>query len=183
MQLRQSTIAPEKKAWVEGRRHHSFTQDVLHEQELTEVVNRERLCADVVNTGVAAALIGGFSLEKLDMEFGVPIYLLAVIAVHVCTCSCLCSAFLYRLLNKMRDDVVESFAKRHRVLLAVPMTKFGMGCVCYLLCVVVQSWDDLGVDPSHHAARIFALVFGSITVATVILTAAYVSCLTPKHAR
>ena len=51
-----------------------------------EVVDRERLENDVNNVGVMAALLGGFALNSLDEKLGTFIYILAVIAVHACTC-------------------------------------------------------------------------------------------------
>ena len=79
---------------------------------LYAVVTRERLTNDVLNTSVMSALIGGFALENMSIPdertpFDVPIYLLATIAVHACTCSALTSAFIYRIVNNMEDDAVQ----------------------------------------------------------------------------
>ena len=44
------------------------------------VVDRDRVLSDLGNTGVAAALIGGFALELLDLEEkGLAVYLLSLI--------------------------------------------------------------------------------------------------------
>ena len=62
-------------------------------------LNRDRLCNEMQNSCVMAALIGGFALSSLaaphpDERLDKWIYLLAYIAVHACTCSALTSAFL-----------------------------------------------------------------------------------------
>ena len=46
----------------------------------------------------------GFALGNMSSEHGTLIYVLAAIAVHACTCSCLTSAFIYRTINAMHDD-------------------------------------------------------------------------------
>ena len=61
-----------------------------------------------------AALAPGFALSNLQapppMEdpqtIDVTIYMLNVVAVHACTCSCLMSALLYSLVNRILDDKV-----------------------------------------------------------------------------
>ena len=63
-------------------------------------LDRERLCNDILNTGVMGALIGGFALSNLQAGFDtavtldVAIYLTSFIGVHACTCSCVTSALL-----------------------------------------------------------------------------------------
>ena len=61
-------------------------------------INREKMLNDLVNTGVMAALIGGFALSNLQRDYDVnngwdvSIYMTSLIAIHLCTCSCLTSA-------------------------------------------------------------------------------------------
>ena len=56
-------------------------------------IDRERVCNDQMNTGVVAALIGGFAYEALQEGIGEGttldqiIYMLSLISVHACTCS------------------------------------------------------------------------------------------------
>jgi hypothetical protein len=63
------------------------------------VVDRERVCCDVLNTAVMAALVGGFALGNLSLSgpdtIDKWIYLLTCFAVHACTCSAVTSAVLY----------------------------------------------------------------------------------------
>jgi len=132
-----------------------------------KVVDRERLSNDVLNTGVAAALIGGFALGNLDLSHSTMVYVLSAIAVHGCTCSCLTSAFLYRTLNCIHDDDAALWASRHRWLLAMPFMKFVMGCACYLLTVIVRSYEALeGVDAG---AQIAVLVVGIMSMSSVLV--------------
>jgi hypothetical protein len=96
-------------------------------------VSRERLCNDVLNTSVMAALIGGFALSSLvppsDKNVDQLAYMLAYGSVHACTCSALTSAFIYQAVNSMEDAAVEAWAKGNKMLLALPMMKFVMGCM------------------------------------------------------
>eukprot|EP01052_Picozoa_sp_SAG31_P029243 SAG31_NODE_2891_length_4944_cov_2.014035_2_plen_139_part_00 len=98
--------------------------------------SREQLCNDIVNTGVMAALIGGFALSSLQQDFDmsqgidVAIYMFSVIGVHACTCSAITSAVLYREANLMPEEQAPAWAASHPILLKMPMVKFGMGCVC-----------------------------------------------------
>ena len=131
------------------------------------VVDRERLCNDALNTGVAATLIGGFALGNMDISYGVAIYILSSIAVHACTCSCLTSAFIYRTMNVMHDDDALAWAARHSWLLKMPFLKFVMGCGCYLATVIVLSWEALA---PHAAARYATLAIGVLSMSSVGVT-------------
>ena len=97
--------------------------------------------------GVAAALVGGFALSYLDAALPVYTYLLACVAVHGCTCAALVSALVYRTINKLKEEDVHGWVKRHKMLLHTPIAKFGLGTVCYLLIVILNSWSDLDGKP------------------------------------
>ena len=134
-------------------------------------LDRERLCNDILNTGVMGALIGGFALSNLQAGFDtavtldVAIYLTSFIGVHACTCSCVTSALLYRVANALHDTEAAPWAKAHPVLLKLPMAKFGMGCLSYLLSVVLLSFRDLeGVDAIKYAALAIGLMSMSMTL-------------------
>jgi len=67
--------------------------------------DRDRACNDMLNTGVMAALIGGFAMNNISGKAGAKVknessdmlvYFLNVLSVHMCTCSALMGAFLYR---------------------------------------------------------------------------------------
>mmetsp|Transcript_133052 Transcript_133052/g.413708 ORF Transcript_133052/g.413708 Transcript_133052/m.413708 type:complete len:193 (+) Transcript_133052:25-603(+) len=146
--------------------------------------DRERLCNDQTNTSVMAALIGGFAYSNLqELQAGihredpdsidVGIYLFNVIAVHLCTCSCLMSAFLYMVINRLKDESVEEWGQSWpwRLLLPFPMAKFAMGCVFYLVSVLLISFRDLEFT---GAWRYVALVIGLGSVLTVLATGALV---------
>lgn len=113
-------------------------------------VDRERLCNDVLNTSVMAALIGGFALNFLQSKYefsesnvDMAIYVLSVIAVHACTCSALTSAFVYRTVNNLHDDEVAEWAKKYHLIVKMPLMKFSMGCFSYMVTVVLRSFRDL----------------------------------------
>ncbi len=95
-------------------------------------------------------------------------YVLSAVAVHGCTCSCLTSAFIYRTLNCMHDDEAAPWASRHRWLLMMPFAKFVFGCACYLLTVIVLSYETLeGIDGG--TAQIVCLVVGIMSMSSVLV--------------
>lgn len=132
-----------------------------------EVVNRERLSNDVTNVGVAAALIGGFALNFLDNKRGTIVYLMACVAVHACTCAALMSALIYRVVNKLQEEDVHKWVKRHRYFLLLPIAKFCMGALSYLGIVILNSWNDLAATPW---AQIMAFAIGVGGFANVAIT-------------
>lgn len=137
---------------------------------LVAPMNRERLCNDVLNTSVMAALIGGFALGSLQApgdnasSIDIAIYMLSYATVHACTCSALTSAFIYAAVNKMEESVVHAWAKKQKMLLMMPMMKFVMGCMAYMISVILTSWRDL-----DHVElwRAVALMIGVMSVMSV----------------
>ena len=105
-------------------------------------IDRERLLNDIANTGVMGALIGGFALSNVQMEYDmavgleVAIYLCSFVTVHACTCSAVTAALLFRVANALPDSRAPRWAAQNAVLLKLPMMKFGVGCLFYLLSVV-----------------------------------------------
>eukprot|EP00927_Polykrikos_kofoidii_P078421 TRINITY_DN75243_c0_g1_i1.p1 TRINITY_DN75243_c0_g1~~TRINITY_DN75243_c0_g1_i1.p1 ORF type:complete len:191 (+),score=18.14 TRINITY_DN75243_c0_g1_i1:65-637(+) len=140
-------------------------------------LDRERLCNDLLNTSVVAALIGGFALATLQLGkpggnfLDLSVYMLNVFAVHTCTCSCLTSVFLYQKANGLHDDHVTAWACDKRWLLSLPMVKFVAGCVCYLLSVLLLTFRDL---EASTFCRFIALAIGAGSVMMVFMTAAYI---------
>ena len=141
-----------------------------------EVVDRERLENDVNNVGVMAALLGGFALNSLDEKLGTFIYILAVIAVHACTCACLAAALIYRVVNKLHDNDVVPWVRRHKIILSVPLGKFVMGAMAYLLIVIVRSWYAM---EGNVWARYLTLAIGVMSMSMSIITYILLSCDTP----
>eukprot|EP01051_Picozoa_sp_SAG22_P016066 SAG22_NODE_2199_length_2847_cov_1.666667_1_plen_169_part_00 len=134
----------------------------------------------MLNTGVTAALVGGFALGNIqggpleeDLFLDVAVYLANVVAVHACTCSSLMSAFLYRKVNGLPDHEVTAWARSNPIMLAVPLAKFTAGCVCYLTSVVFQSYRDLAVSDT---ARWASLGIGVSSVSMVFATILYIAC-------
>ena len=136
-------------------------------------IDRERLCCDVLNTAVMAALVGGFALGNMtisgDTTMEMIVYTLSCFAVHACTCSALTSALLYRVAVRMKDEAVAKWAAepKHKFLLSLPLMKFGMGCVSYLASVIVLSYKDLS---SSTIFRLICLVIGVMSMSTVFIT-------------
>jgi hypothetical protein len=141
-----------------------------------EVVSRERLSNDVTNVGVAAALVGGFALEYLNNQNGTVVYVMACLAVHGCTCAALVSALIYRTVNKLADKDVHPWVKRHQMLLHTPIAKFGMGCICYLGIVILNSWSQLA---HTQWAQIAALAIGVGSMCSVFVTVLILARDTP----
>lgn len=136
--------------------------------------DRERILNDVANTGVMAALIGGFAFTNLEDGVdeahgwvGWAVYLSSSAAVHACTCSALTSALLYREANALRDDSAEAWAEDHKIMLLMAPLKFGMGVIAYLFSVVLISWKDLTND---RGVQIASLCIGAMSMSTVFGT-------------
>lgn len=138
-------------------------------------LDRDRLCSDLLNTSVCAALVGGFALGNMvdsgDTNLDNVIYTMSCMAVHACTCSCLTSALLYREVVRFREEVVPAWAKSHRLLIMMAPMKFGMGCLSYLGSVVLISFRDLS---ESKAFQITCLVIGLMSMSTVLATVAIV---------
>ena len=140
--------------------------------------DRERLLNDILNTGVMGALIGGFALSNVQMSYdfssslNIAVYMCSFVGVHACTCSCVCSALLYRVANSLSDAEAPRWAKKNATLLALPMMKFGFGCLCYLLSVVLISYRDLAeVELWQWIALIIGAMSMSITLITAVVLA------------
>ena len=80
-----------------------------------------------------AALIGGFALSSLGRNFDFDnsldlyIYMCLIMSIHLCTCSCLTSALLYRSANFQGENEIPVWAKNHKILLSFPIGKFVVG--------------------------------------------------------
>ena len=144
-------------------------------------VDRDRLCCDMLNTSVISALVGGFALGNMvltgDSTLEYLIYTMACLAVHACTCSALTSALLYRELVRFREEAVPGWAAQptNKFLLQLPLAKFGMGCISYLVSVVLLSFKDLAVGTTEATTfQYTCLIIGIMSMGTVFMT---VSCI------
>lgn len=145
----------------------------------TKLKRKETVLNDVTNTGVMAALIGGFALSCLQStDFRLYesdhstmdeiIYVLLVFAVHACTCSALTSAFLYREANVLEDGrEIQAWAEKHWMLLMMPIAKFGMGCASYIISVIFLSFRTL---EEVAVTRSIAVSIGIASMSTVVMT-------------
>jgi hypothetical protein len=141
------------------------------------LLDHAHLLNDILNTSVMAALIGGFALNSMNVgdageTLDYAAYVLTCIAVHACTCSAITSAFLYRLINSTPEEGVFEFQKRYKLLLMVPVAKFGGGCICYLISVVIRSWQDL---KEKTFPRMLVLVVGVGSVSMVFMTLTFIN--------
>jgi hypothetical protein len=135
---------------------------------------KSKLMNDVMNTGISAALIGGFALGNIQHDdrisgkwMDVTFYMLSFIAVHACTCSCLTSAMMYRGANLLKDDEVVSWTERNWLLMKLPWMKFVFGCSCYIISVIILSFRALENLPFFRWA---SLVIGTMSMSTVVFT-------------
>jgi len=138
----------------------AITHDEEVEDEDAIERNYDKLRDDQMNTGVIAALLGGFALTnswEMDVaqhtegsectKIGIVSYCLAILVVHACTCSALVPAFLYRLLTQQKtcQKGVE-WMKRHYVLEHIPWHFFLMGALFYVVSVCLVAWSNLEVS-------------------------------------
>ena len=139
--------------------------------------SKECVLNDITNTGVMAALVGGFALSNVQAtttEFepdtatiDSATYLLTLFAVHSCTCSALTSALLYRTVNAMGPSQTPPWAQRNWVMLLMPMAKFSMGTAAYIIAVLLGSFRTLEQVPGSQA---IAMAIGLGSLSTVVLT-------------
>lgn len=149
-------------------------------------LDRERALNDCTNTGVMAALVGGFALGSIqsaqefydfstDNQFIV--YILSVVAVHACTCSAITSALLYREINFLEPEEVAVWTSQNAMMMMMPMMKFAMGCGAYLLSVIYISLVTLEEYP---LSRNVTVIIGIMSMSTVVMT---LICLMINRAR
>lgn len=142
-------------------------EEVREATPILHLLDRERVCNDLLNTCVMAALIGGFALESMEpleeSYLDLPIYLLAIISVHSSTCSALTSAFLYRKVNEMGDAECLDWGskKMNQLLLKAPLMKFVVGCMAYMLKIILRTCRDL---EEHKVAQVFGVCVGVMSV-------------------
>lgn len=125
---------------------------------------------DITNTGVMAALVGGFALSSVQSgsfdhegsDMDNVAYLMLIFAVHACTCSALTSALIYRSVNIKSDSEVPPWSIANWMILMMPMGKFGMGCASYIISVIFMSWRSLEVAPTSRAVAL-AIGLGSMS--------------------
>jgi len=168
-------MATLRDARILHSRHH-------HHEEEKHAMDYDAYRDDQVNTGVIAALIGGFALgniweQELESNVDIAAYVLSITAVHACTCSALTSAFLYRILTSHNDEKAVAWAHNHALLMKLPFYKFVMGTLCYLATIILYSWAALS---AFEEAQIMAVVVGVMSVMTVIGTGMLLTVDSPE---
>ncbi len=139
---------------------------------------------DMVNTGVVAALLGGFSLtNSWEMEMSGSIldtvtYVIAIICVHVCTCSALTSAFLYRSLTISDPKEAVRWMDSHPTIASLPYFKFVAGVITYMASVILVAWKQLEDVPK---AKQFTFFSGLCAVSSTFYVLVYLYFDSPAH--
>jgi len=117
-------------------------------------VDRERLLNDLTNTGVIAALLGGFALSCLSIDLepygahtkssdttlaviGTCYWMVAFLAAHVCTLSAASSALLYRKINLLSDETALPWLQQNKRLKKMPLVCFMIGIKLYEVSIVL----------------------------------------------
>lgn len=152
--------------------HGGSSDDEEDEEEILEA-EYEKYREDQMNTGVIAALLGGFALtNSWEMEVGegtvdaidLAAYTLAILSVHGCTCSALASAFLYRSMTQKTPRAGVRWMKKHYVLARLPWCKFMGGTFCYIVSVILVAWSTLETNAMARRITFFAGVCGCMLV-------------------
>merc|ERR1711934_120964 len=158
--------------------------EIAHNEPMP--ICRDRLKCEISNTAGVATLLGGFALGSMrgnapttDDGIDLAIYLTAFLSVHLCTCAALMSLMLFREANGLRSTDLAVWAEKSwsAYLLPIPLIKVLFGAVSYLLNALLISYRDLDGPPNSantftgaEGLKWFATVFGSMTVASVIMT-------------
>ena len=168
----------------QGTRHR-VAMGILAAIFAPRTLSREQLCNDQINTGVTAALIGGFALSNVQAGFSIDnldeeaygaqlaIYLMSFVSVHACTCSALMSCIIYSVINKLDEDAVCNWGRAHPMMITVPLIKFGMGCAFYIFSILVIAWKDL---EGSMAAQVAAMVVGGVVTLITRITCNNLLC-------
>ena len=144
--------APQQTDALESARQ-KYVEAVV-KQEKKDDMDRDRLLNDLTNTGVIAALLGGFALSCLSIDLssygadrngtndtvvllGTVYWFIAFLAAHVCTLSAASSALLYRKVNLLPEEAAGPWLQQHRRLHAVPFLCFMIGIKLYEVSIVL----------------------------------------------
>ena len=130
----------------------------------------------------AAALVSGFSLGRLKrIEVGTNgelkdaedpiVYLLLIVAVHMCTCSLLSSILLYRRIVGTTDTDLALMEGQlfWKFMFRLPLISFAVGGLAYVCSVVVISFRDSNVDKARWV-QISSVVIGVCSIFMLLFT-------------
>lgn len=140
---------------------------------------RENMTKQVTQTAALAAFIGGFAYTGLEQHSEATLdiirYVLTCFSVHCCMCSTLTSAILYTVLENLHDDEFDKWCNQpfHRFLLSIPAVKFGLGCVVFLLTVMLKSWHDMSLY-NTPISQYATLAMGCVSVSMITMTYIYI---------
>ena len=123
----------------EEEEENASEEEKEQQQLIIEIETKyERYRDDQMNTGIIAALVGGFALtnswemniyenegeNNFVSNIELSSYTLAILAVHGCTCSALVSAFLYRSITRVKSPKAGvQWVERHPILVQLPWYK------------------------------------------------------------
>mmetsp|Transcript_22415 Transcript_22415/g.25751 ORF Transcript_22415/g.25751 Transcript_22415/m.25751 type:complete len:206 (-) Transcript_22415:96-713(-) len=147
------------------------------------IMDYEKYRDDQLNTGVIAALLGGFALTnswEIDVREGTRLdcimYALAIIAAHVCTCSAVTSAILYRTLTHNDPKQAVLWMRKHPLLARLAYQKLVIGISLYIVSVMLIAWKELSND---MVPRIITLVIGVLSATFAAATFFFVHYTDP----
>ena len=116
--------------------------------------------------------------------------MLALMAVHLCTCSALTSALCFRTINMMSDQDAVVWAKKKKCpigILQIPLLKFGAGTICYVSSVMVRSYNELSIleegGGGFPGIRWWGSSLGAGSVLMMIMAAVMLHCTGPNSAK
>ena len=152
-------------------------QQQQQQQLIIEIETKyERYRDDQMNTGIIAALVGGFALtnswemniyenngNNLDLSnIELSSYTLAILAVHGCTCSALVSAFLYRSITRVKSPQAGvQWVERHPILVQLPWFKVRTFTFTFTFKLLLQNCSSRQIFLAHlfffFSLRCFAL--------------------------
>ncbi len=162
----------------------SSRDKMKRKQNCKNPMDFDRYRDDMLNTGVIASLLGGFALtNSWEMDnsgslLDTSTYVLAIIAVHSCTCSVLSSAFLYRSLTKSDPQEAVRWMESHTTIRSLPFFKFVVGTVAYMTSVILVALKELeGVPPAKH----FTFIAGILGICSSLGVLTYLSFDSPAH--
>lgn len=137
-----------------------FMRELTGANELTMLeqyeddVCRERLLSDLVNTGVVATLITGFSYDSwvvLNTPPTAPIEILkdcVTFATIQCSMlSAISATFLYKKVSACNGRQAKLFLKKYRFYLMGPHVAFSVGTIMFLFMVILFGYMSTDIVP------------------------------------
>uniref|UniRef100_A0A7S1S420 Uncharacterized protein n=1 Tax=Alexandrium catenella TaxID=2925 RepID=A0A7S1S420_ALECA len=149
---------------------------------MATAMSRDQMLNDFTNTGVVAALIGGFalsdfsSIKDVSGTMSCARAVVMFLATHLCTASTISASLCYRAVNALDEGQAETWSVEMSSLRLMVFALFAMGGVLYVVGVVF-------VGLSTHQALGWQVLFATVGAmcCMMLMGVAMLTRRTPKR--